>query len=55
MNHPTRPTHSHTAKGLTDAAGQTEKNVDEDLTNADQVTFQNHATKEIHLIHSDLC
>ena len=33
MNHPTRPTRRHTAKGLTDAAaaGQTEKNADEDL------------------------
>ena len=34
MNHPTRPTRRHTARGLTDAgaaAGQTQKNADEDL------------------------
>ena len=43
MNHPTRPTHRHTATGLTDAASQTEKN--EDLTNINQVTFRNQATK----------
>ena len=42
MNHPTRPTRRHTATGLTDAAGQTEKNVDEGLTNANQVSKSQH-------------